>query len=158
MRSKIVSRQNLNRLGKDLQLLKYVNSAVSQDKFGDNIYGNIYEAFVGAVFLDKGYVICEKFVKKTLITPYVDIERLEGKITSYKSVLIEWCQKHKKTIKFKVFEEPTKERIKHFTVQLYINKKQISKGRAPSKKKAEEIAARRAYYTFQTRIEKIKNH
>jgi ribonuclease-3 len=158
MRSKIVSRQNLNRLGKDLDLLKFINSAVSQDKFGDNIYGNIYEALVGAVFLDKGYVICEKFVNKTLITPYVDIERLEGKITSYKSVLIEWCQKHKKEIYFKVSEEPTKERIKHFTVKLFINKKQISKGRAPSKKKAEEIAAKRAYYTFQTRIEKIRNN
>jgi len=154
MRSKIVSRQNLNRLGKDLKLLKYVNSAVSQDKFGDNIYGNIYEALVGAVFLDKGYDICEKFVHKTLISPYVDIERLEGKITSYKSVLIEWCQKNKKEIKFKVTNEASKERLKHFTVQLFINEKQISKGRAPSKKKAEEIAARRAYYTFQTKIEK----
>ena len=153
MRSKIVSRQNLNRLGKDLSLLKFINSAVAQDKFGDNIYGNIYEALVGAVFLDKGYDVCMKFVNKTLISPYVDIERLEGKITSYKSVLIEWCQKHKKEIKFKVYEEPTKEKIKHFTVRLFINKKQISKGRAPSKKKAEEIAAKRAYYTFQTRIE-----
>ena len=155
MRSKIVSRENLNRLGKDLDLLKFINSAVSQDRFGDNIYGNIYEALVGAVFLDKGYVICEKFVNKSLITPYIDIERLEGKITSYKSVLIEWCQKNKKEIYFKVSEDTTKEKIKHFTVRLFINKKQISKGRAPSKKKAEEIASKRAYYTFQTRIEKL---
>ncbi len=158
MRSKIVSRQNLNRIGKDLDLLKFIHSAVSQEKFGDNIYGNIYEALVGAVFLDKGYNICKKFVDKSLITPYVDIERLEGKITSYKSVLIEWCQKNKKEIYYKVYEEPTKEKIKHFTVKLFINKKQISKGRAPSKKKAEEIASKRAYYTFQTRIEKIKNN
>lgn len=154
MRSKIVSRINLNKVGKELSLLKFINSNVSKDKFGENIYGNIYEALVGAVFLDKGYVICEKFVSKTLITPYVDLARLEGKITSYKSVLIEWCQKNKKAIEFKVFEEQTKEKRKHFTVQLFINKKQISKGRAPSKKKAEEIAAKRAYYTFQTRIEK----
>ena len=154
MRSKIVSRNNLNELGKNLELLKFIDSSVSQDKFGDNIYGNIYEALVGAVFLDKGYVICEKFVNKTLISPYVDIERLERKITSYKSVLIEWCQKNKKEIYFKVSEEETKEKRKHFSIQLFINRKQVSKGRAPSKKKAEEIAARRAYYTFQTIIEK----
>ncbi len=153
MRAKIVSRENLNSLGKDLELLKYINSAVAQHKFGDNIYGNIFEALVGAVFLDKGYVICEKFVNKTLIAPYVDIERLEGKITSYKSVLIEWCQKNKKEIRFLVSEDITKEKVKHFSVQLYIDKKVISKGRAPSKKKAEEIASRRAYYTFQQRIE-----
>lgn len=154
MRSKIVSRINLNKLGKDLDLLKHVSSTVSQDKFGDNIYGNIYEALVGAVFLDKGYLVCEKFVNKTLVAPNVDIERLEGKITSYKSVLIEWCQKNKEEIKFQILEELTREKIKHFTVQLFINNKLISKGRATSKKKAEEIASRRAYYTFQTSIEK----
>ena len=155
MRSKIVSRVNLNSLGKDLDLLKFIDSAVSQEKFGDNIYGNIYEALVGAVFLDKGYVICDKFVNKTLITPYIDIERLEGKITSYKSVLIEWCQKNRKEIKFESSNESSKEKIKHFTVKLFINKKQISKGRATSKKKAEEIASKRAYYTFQNHIEKV---
>lgn len=153
MRSKIVSRNNLNKLGKDLELLKFVDSAISKNKFGDNIYGNIYEALVGAVFLDKGYVVCERFVNKTLISPNIDIERLEGKITSYKSVLIEWCQKNKKSIHFKTYDEPTKEKIKHFTVKLFIDNVPISKGRAPSKKKAEEIAAKRAYYTFQTRIE-----
>lgn len=154
MRSKIVSRANLNKIGKDLDLIQFVTSAVTERKFGDNIYGNIYEAFVGAVYLDKGYIACEKFITKTLITPYVNIERLEGKITSYKSVLIEWCQKHKKTIKFVISEEKTKEKIKHFSVKLYINKKVISKGRATSKKKAEEIASKRAYYTFQNRIER----
>jgi len=153
MRSKIVSRTNLNRIGKDLDLIQFVISAVTERKFGDNIYGNIYEAFVGAVYLDKGYIACEKFITKTLITPYVNIERLEGKITSYKSVLIEWCQKHKKTIQFVTSEEKTKEKVKHFSVKLHINKKIISKGRATSKKKAEEIASKRAYYTFQNKIE-----
>ncbi len=154
MRSKIVSRTNLNKIGKELHLLKFVNSSVSENKFGDNIYGNIYEAFVGAVYLDKGYKSCEKFITKTLISPYVNIERLEGKITSYKSVLIEWCQKQKKEITFNTSEEKTKEKVKHFAVKLYINKKLITKGRATSKKKAEEIASKRAYYTFQSKIEK----
>jgi len=153
MRSKIVSRTNLNKIGKDLGLLKYVTSKISEQKFGDNIYGNIYEAIVGAVYLDKGYIACEKFVIQTLITPYVDIEHLEGKITSYKSVLIEWCQKYKKEIKFDISEEKAKEKVKHFSVKLYINEKLISKGRSTSKKKAEEIAAKRAYYSLQSRIE-----
>ena len=156
MRSKIVSRDNLNELGKELEFLKFVKSSVKKNRFGNNIYGNIYEALVGAVFLDKGYAIAEKFVNNTLISPYVDIEKLEGKITSYKSVIIEWCQKNKKKIEFNDYSEPSNEKIKHFSVQLLINKEIISKGRAPSKKKAEEIAARRAYYTFQRKIERIK--
>ncbi len=154
MRSKIVSRTNLNKVGKELNLVQFVTSAVVERKFGDNIYGNIYEAFVGAVYLDKGYLACEKFIIKTLITPYVNIERLEGKITSYKSVLIEWCQKNKKNIHFAMSEDKTKEKIKHFSVKLYIDNKLISKGRSTSKKKTEEIASKRAYYTFQNRIER----
>jgi ribonuclease-3 len=153
MRSKIVSRTNLNKVGKDLDLTKFVNSKISREKFGDNIYGNIFEALIGAVFLDKGYKGCNKFITKVLIRPYVNIEKLEGKITSYKSVLIEWCQKNKNEIHFDISEEKTKEKIKHFSVKLSINKKAISKGRATSKKKAEEIASKRAYYSFQDEIE-----
>lgn len=154
MRSKIVSRENLNKIGRDLQLTKFVNSTVAEEKFGDNIFGNIFEALVGAVFLDKGYNGCKKFINRVLLKPYVDIERLEGKITSYKSVLIEYCQKRKKEINFDVYEDNAKEKIKHFSVRLSINNKIISKGRATSKKKAEEIASKRAYYSFQSKIEK----
>lgn len=154
MRSKIVSRENLNRIGKELNLIKLVQSNVKRNRFGDNIYGNLYEAITGAVFLDKGYYGCEEFIFRTLIKPYVDIKRLEGKITSYKSVLIEWCQKNKLKFELKIKEENTKERIKHFSVKFIINNKIISKGRATSKKKAEEIASRRAYYTLQKEIEK----
>jgi len=154
MRSKIVSRENLNKIGRDLGLTKFVQSTVNEEKFGDNIYGNIFEALVGAVFLDKGYKGCEKFINKVLIKPYVNIERLEGKITSYKSVLIEWCQKNKSEINYNVYEDKTKEKVKHFSVKLSIDNKVISKGRATSKKKAEEVASKRAYYSFQTEIEK----
>jgi ribonuclease-3 len=154
MRSKIVSRENLNKIGKDLNLVRHVKSSVPEKKFGENIFGNIYEALVGAVYLDRGYKACDKFIYKTLIKPYVDIDKLEGKITSYKSVLIEWCQKNKNHINYEVYEDIAKDKVMHYSVKLHINKKMISKGRATSKKKAEEIASKRAYYTFQTRIEK----
>ncbi len=149
MRSKIVSREHLNEIGKDLSLIDLVKSNVPRKNFGDNIHGNLFEALVGAVVLDKGYVICEKFINRTVIEPYVDIERLEGKITSYKSVLIEWCQKTKKKILYDVYEDTGNDTIKHFSVKLSIGEEQVAKGRATSKKKAEEIASKRAYYKFQ---------
>ncbi len=154
MRSKIVSRENLNKVGKELNLISLVQSSVKKKHFGENIYGNLYEAVTGAVFLDRGYDGCKKFIYKTLLDPYVDIKRLEGKITSYKSVLIEWCQKNKLKFDFVIKDENSKEKTKHFTVNCIIEQKIISKGRATSKKKAEEIAARRAYYTLQNEIEK----
>lgn len=153
MRSKIVSRENLNFVGKKLDLVKCVHSNVDKSKFGDNIFGNLYESITAAVFLDKGFKGCENFIYRTLINPHVDIERLEGKITSYKSVLMEWCQKQKKEIDFNIYEDNNpKEKEKFFAVKLSINKKVVSKGRATSKKKAEEIASKRAYFSFQDRI------
>jgi ribonuclease-3 len=95
MRSKIVSRDHLNELGQDLNLLHFVKSTISKSKFGINIHGNVFEALVGAIYVDKGYRFCESFIYEKVIEPYVDIDQLEGKITSYKSLVIEWCQKQK---------------------------------------------------------------
>jgi len=152
MRSKIVSREHLNELGRDLGLLRFVKSNVASSKFGENIHGNIFEALVGAIYSDRGYNYCKKFIYKRVIDPYVDVLKLEGKITSYKSIFIEWCQKTKKDFNFDVYEDTGNDTVKHFSVKLYLDKKIIAKGRATSKKKAEEIAAKRAYYAFQNEI------
>jgi ribonuclease-3 len=152
MRSKIVSREHLNELGKELNLIEYVESKIPKDNFGNNIYGNLFEALVGAIFLDKGYSYCEKFIFKTVILPYVDIEKLEGKVISYKSLLIEWCQKEKKTFDYNVYEDTGNDDLRHFSVKLSIDEKVIAKARATSKKKAEEKASKRAFFAFQSKI------
>lgn len=153
MRSKIVSREHLNELGKDLDLKKFVESTIPNNNFGDNIHGNLFEALIGAIQSDMGYAFTEKFIFRFVIEPYVDIERLEGKITSYKSVLIEWSQKSRKKIKYNVYEDTGNDTLKHFSVKLSIDQDIVSKGRATSKKKAEEIASKRAYYKLKTQIE-----
>lgn len=154
MRSKIVSREHLNELGRDLRLIDLVESKVPTAHFGENIHGNIFEALVGAIFLDKGYVGCENFIYQRVITPYVDIARLEGKVISYKSLVIEWCQKEKKQFNFDVFDDNGNDGQKYFGVKLSIDDKVIAKSRATSKKKAEEIASKRAYFAFQEKINK----
>lgn len=153
MRSKIVSRDHLNELGKDLNLISFVKSNISSDNIGDNIYGNIFEALIGAIYLDKGYNHCNKFIYEKVIIPYVDIPKLEGKITSYKGLIIEWCQKQKKKYYIETYEDTGNETIKHFSVKISIDGVQIAKGRATSKKKAEEQASKRVYFTFQKLIE-----
>ena len=93
-----------------------------------------------------------KFIHKKVIKPYVDIPRLEGKVISYKSLLIEWCQKEKKTFFYDIFEDNgiTGERL--FGVKLSIEEVVVAKARATSKKKAEEKASQRAYFAFQEKI------
>jgi len=152
MRSKIVSREHLNELGRDLKLIGFIESKVPTTHFGENIHGNVFEALIGAIYLDKGYTYCEKFIQKRVIIPYVDIARLEGKVISYKSLLIEWCQKEKKTFHYDVFEDNSITGERLFGVKLSINAKVVAKSRAASKKKAEEIASKRAYFAFQEKI------
>jgi ribonuclease-3 len=152
MRSKIVSREHLNELGRELNLISLVESKIPKGQFGDNIHGNLFEALVGAIFLDKGYKYCEKFIYKTVIIPYVDIETLEGKVISYKSLLIEWCQKEKKTFEYNVYEDTGNDDVRHFSVKLSIDNKVVAKARATSKKKAEEKASKRAFFVFQKQI------
>ena len=151
MRSKIVSREHLNELGRDLNLIE-LESKVATQHFGENIHGNIFEALVGAIFLDKGYAFCENFIQKRVIIPYVNIEKLEGKVISYKSLLIEWCQKEKKQFHYDVYDDNGLDGQKYFGVKLSIDHKVIAKARATSKKKAEEKASQRAYFVFQEKI------
>ncbi len=154
MRSKIVSRKHLNELGKDLGLINFVKSRIPKSHFGENIHGNVFEALVGAIYLDRGYKYCKKFIDQRVIEPYVDIEQLEGKVISYKSLVIEWCQKQKKSFDYNVYEDTGKDTLKHFAVKLTIADKVMAKARATSKKKAEERASKRAYYALQDKMDK----
>ncbi|RZJ27969.1 MAG: ribonuclease III, partial [Flavobacterium sp.] len=146
MRSKIVSREHLNELGRDLDLVRFIETKIPLSHFGENIHGNIFEALIGAIYLDRGYTYCEKFIQKRVIIPYVDIEKLEGKVISYKSLLIEWCQKEKKQFHYDVYEDNGADAQRFYGVKLSIDGKVIAKARATSKKKAEEKASQRAYF------------
>lgn len=152
MRSKIVSRDYLNNLGKDLNLLQFVKSNIPKDNFGENIHGNVLEALIGAIYLDRGFNYCKKFIDEKVLTPYVNVATLEGKITSYKSIFIEYCQKQKRDFQYEVYEDTGNDAVKHFSVKLFLDGKVIAKGRATSKKKAEESASKRAYYALQNEI------
>ena len=154
MRSKVVSREHLNEIGKELELSSLMYTKIPLSQFGENIHGNLFEALTGAVFLDKGYNTCERFIYKTVIHHHINIESLEGKIISYKSFIIEWCQKEKKTFYFEGIEDSGKDQLKHFSVKLRINGTTVAKARATSKKKAEEKVSKRAYFALQSKINK----
>jgi len=156
MRSKVVSREHLNELGKDLKLIQFVESKIPKNHFGDNIHGNVFEALVGAIYMDRGYKYCEKFIHDRVIVPYVDIEQLEGRVISYKSLVIEWCQKQKKQFHYNVYEDTGNDTLKHFAVKLSIDNQIIAKARATSKKKAEERASKRAFFALQDKMKVSK--
>lgn len=152
MRSKIVSRKHLNQLGEELELTKLMISDLPKNRLGKNISGNLFEALIGAIYVDKGYKACESFIHKKVISKYPDIEKLEKRIVSYKSLMIEWCQKNKFDFEYVIEDDFGKDIEKHFAVKLIINDETIAKARATSKKRAEEKASQRAYFVFQKEI------
>lgn len=153
MRSKMVSRSQLNNLGKHLKLTDYLHPD-GNPNLGEDINGNLVEALIGAIYLDKGFNFTADFISKQIIERHIDLERLEKAIASYKSLILEWGQKTKNKIAFNTFEEENAEDLIVFVSVIRLNEKVISKGRGTSKKKAEENAARRAYFFLQKEMEK----
>jgi len=145
MKSKIVSREKLNFIGKELELLDHLVCTGNKDNFGDDIYGNILEALVGAVFIEKGYEKCKQIVFKLILDPHITLNEVKKEIISYKSVLIEWGQKEKKIIFFNTEKEESKDTTINYQCKLIVDDKQLLKVRGSSKKKAEEKAAKRAF-------------
>lgn len=150
MRSKIVKRNHLNEIGKKLQLLNYIRKDYKAT-LGSDVLGDVYEALVGAIFLDQGYKKAEEFIAKTIFNQ-LQINSLENQISSYKSLLLECSQKQKFEINFNTFVEENAQDITVFVSILRYNNKVIAKGRATSKKKAEENAAKRAYYSLKNTL------
>lgn len=146
LRAKIVSRESLNSIGQKMQLLEWVESTHPKDSFGSDIHGNLLESLVGAVFVDKGYEGCKRFVLKKIIDVYVNIETLDTRILSYKSTIIEWGQKNKVKIKFYTKKDNGLDPNINYASVIKIDDRVLVKAREVSKKKSEEKAAKRAYY------------
>ena len=144
MKSKIVNRKNLNKLGTELGLTKFLQNDVNTS-LSKNISGNLLESLVGALYLDVDYETCKKIVLQRLLTPS-EINKLENKIVSYKGLLLEWSQKKKVIIKYETCEEVQPNKNMVFRSHVWLDEVKIANATETSKKKAEEKAAQRAFY------------
>ena len=93
-RSKIVQRESLNRVGERLGLPQVVRWSQKSQSHNSYIFGNAVEALVGAVYLDKGYERCFRFVKERILDAYFDLRNVAKTEINFKSHLIEWSQKY----------------------------------------------------------------
>jgi ribonuclease-3 len=144
MKSKIVNRKNLNKLGEDLKLTDLLQKQNSV-ALGENISGNLFEALIGAIYLDFQYEACKKIILERLLTA-TEINKLENKIVSYKGLLLEWSQKKKVNIKYETCEEIQVNKSIVFRCHVWLGEEKIANATETSKKKAEEKSAQRAFY------------
>ncbi len=144
IRSKIVNREALNLVSRKIGLKDLIEFQKNPRSLSPkSIYGDSLEALIGAIYLDRGYGKCKKFVIHKLLIPHYDIEMVVNTITNYKSKIIEWAQKEDRNLAFEVVHDDDNKNSKQFVAQVIIDDETFEKGHGLSKKKAEQDAARR---------------
>lgn len=140
VRSKLVSRNFLNQLSVDIGLDTFLETSADINR-SKSIFGDAFEALIGAIYLDKGYKTCRKFVLEKVIIDYVDVDRLIEEETDFKSKLVEWVQKNKSQHEYKITEN-NRGKFNTYTCELFINEQKQTIAEERSKKKAEQQAAK----------------
>jgi len=148
-RSKLVNRETLNDTGIKIGLRKALDMEIGERSFTGNksLYGDMLEAFLGAVYLDKGYHFTKKFIIKRILLHF-DVEGMIATTTNYKSKIIEWSQKENKQVEYVVLSVSGNQRFKEFKVALQVEGDEIAQGKGSTKKKAEQEASKNACETL----------
>jgi ribonuclease-3 len=143
MRSKIVKRKTLNRIGDKMEL-DGVLQEFNNTRLSRSMLGNAVEALVGAIYLDAGYAFTQKYIVENILRRYLDIHEMENYDDNYKSQLLEWCQKHGKTISYKLISRYKFEKRDRFKVGVFVNNQRIATADDFNKKSAEQAASEKA--------------
>jgi ribonuclease-3 len=144
-RSKLVNRETLNEVGIKIGLKKTLQQVVDNRQFVGNksLYGDILEAFLGAVYLDRGYAFSKKLILQRILV-HLDLEGKVSTVSNHKSKVIEWSQREGNQVEFQVVEVKNNQRYKEFVVAIVVNGESLAKGKGETKKKAEQDASKNA--------------
>jgi ribonuclease-3 len=141
IRSRIVNRESLNQIARKVGIQTIVQYDSRNQQLQHAILGNTLEALVGAIYLDKGYLQCKKFVINKLVQPHLDLDTVVHSTTNYKSKVIEWAQRKSLEIRFEVTNGRDRKSGREFVAQVYIGEQPYGLGYGLTKKKAEQHAA-----------------
>jgi len=143
LRSKIVSRQSLNAIarsiGLDRCLIVDANNSTAAQK---HIFGDAFEAMMGAIYLDQGYNFVNRLLINRLYRDHLSLEELTESENDFKSRLIEWSQKNHHTIRFHTQrQEHSSSNRPLFRSTVLIDNIEVGHGSGESKKEAEQQAS-----------------
>ncbi len=149
LRSKIVSRNNLNKVAHEIGLSELIQYNREQHGIFKSIEGDAFEALVGAIYLEKGFDFTKRTIMERVLNRHMDIETLEHQDWNYKSKLIDWGQKSKNKVTFEVVKiiSPNKRNMnrKQYEVQTMVNNNPYETAIEFSIKAAEQLAAEKTY-------------
>jgi ribonuclease-3 len=142
LRSKLVSRNHLNKLSRKIGLDAHLKKNNSNTNFSQSINGDAFEAFIGAIYMDKGYSFVRNVIINRILKLYVDVDILEKEDTNYKGKLFNWAQRNRKKLEYKIARELVEGgRQKQYVVHLFISDKFVSEGCDFTLKAAEQQAS-----------------
>ena len=143
-RSKLVQRETLGKLANEMGLTKLIVSNGKGMSHNSYMGGNAFEALVGAIYLDRGYEACMRFMNKRILAQMINIDKVAYKEVNFKSKLIEWTQKNRVRLEFKMLQQTTEPNgsspVFHFTVVL--EGVEGCSGTGYSKKESQQQAAK----------------
>lgn len=141
-RSKIVQRETLNRVAVQIGLDKLIKYTTRQSSHNSYMCGNAFEALIGAIYLDRGYRACKKFMEERIINQYLNLEKISRKEVNFKSKLIEWSQKNKFCVEFNLIEQSLDSNQNPiFETQITVENIPAGTGKGYSKKESQQEAA-----------------
>lgn len=141
MRAKIVSRESLNKVSIKFGLHELLEFQLHHNNIAKSMNGDALEAFIGALYLDRGFNISKEFVIEKIIKLHLDIDELENVDNDFKSRIVEWSQKNRKTVIYNVVGEHGKGFDKYYEVELIVDGESKTLGKGKNKKTAEKAAA-----------------
>lgn len=144
MRARLVSRSRFNKLSLKMGLNKLIFQGVSNYTSSKSIFGDTFEALIGAIYLDRGYNFTRRIIIRRIIDIHLDVDEIEKTDTNFKSRILEYTQREKRQLEFKVIEEIGEGHRKQYLVELYIDNEPVSRGLDFSIKAAEQVAAEKA--------------
>lgn len=144
-RSKIVQRETLNDLAVRIGLDKMMKFTQHSTTHNNNMFGNAFEALMGAIYLDRGYTYCLRFIRDRILRDYIDIEKMARQEQNYKSRLLEWCQRHRYVMTFSLVDQSIDaDNSPTFHTEVIIEGLGAGDGAGYSKKESQQNAARLA--------------
>ena len=143
-RSKIVQRDTLNRLASEMGIIKLVTTnGKANSSHNSYMGGNAFEALVGALYLDRGYEACRKFMEKRILGELINIDKVAYKEVNFKSKLLEWSQKNRIRLDFKMLSESKDiQGSPQFRFVVMLEGVEGCEGSGFSKKESQQIAAK----------------
>lgn len=144
MRSRIVNREHLNRLSMKLGINHFMNGSIDPAAKSRSVYGDAFEALIGAVYIDQGYNVTKKLVLNRIVRHHIDLDEMESLDVNFKSKLINWGQRERKAVDFEFLEEVENGGKRLLRVRVMVDGVEMARGEDYSKKRAEQIAAEKA--------------